>query len=185
MIKRISLVLMALVMVVSFAACGGAPATLDVESADAVINDVWSTYAEDEQFPVMGGDFSNPVDGKAGAVNMEDVENVVATLHITEDALAQVDSIAALTHAMNANTFTAAAYHLKDAAQAEAFVSSIKESIMSTQWMCGFPDKLIIYTAADYVVAVFGNAEAIETFQAKFTAVYSEKAVLSVDEALV
>ena len=183
--KRILFAVIAVVLVVALTACGGKTSKVEIESSAALINSVWSTYPEEEMFPVMGGDFGNPVDGKAGVFNLTDVENAVATLHITEDAIALVDEAATLTHAMNANTFTAAAYHLTDAKNAETFVGSIKESIKSTQWMCGFPDTLIIYTVGDYVVAAFGNAEAIENFKTKLATVYGENAVLNVEEALI
>ncbi len=187
--KRILFAVVAVVLVIALAACTGNTGKddgnkVEIESSAALINSVWTTYAEEEKFPVMGGDFGNPVDGQAGAFNIADVENTTATLHITEDAIALVDEAGTMIHAMNANTFTAAAYHLKDAGSAETFVTSIKDSIKSTQWMCGFPDTLIIYTVGDYVVAAFGNAEAIENFKTKLATVYGENATLNVEESL-
>lgn len=190
--KRILFALLAVVMVVALAACGGNTDAdkedenkITIESPAALINDVWSTFAEEEKFPVMGGDFENMVDGEAGAISIADAEAVNSTLHIDETGLSYVSEAAALTHAMNANTFTAASYKLADSANAQALVDSLKASITSTQWMCGFPDTLIIYTVADeYVVAAFGNAEAIENFKTKLAAVYGENATLSVEESL-
>ncbi len=188
--KRILFALLAVVMVVALAACGGNTEKenenkITIESPAALINSVWSTFAEEEKFPVMGGDFENMVDGEAGAISIADAEAVNATLHIDETGLSYVREAAALTHAMNANTFTAASYKLADAANAQALVDSLKASITSTQWMCGFPDTLIIYTVADeYVVAAFGNAEAIENFKTKLATVYGENATLSVEESL-
>lgn len=191
--KRILFALLAVVMVVVLAACGGNTDAdkddankITIESPAALINSVWSTYAEDEKFFATGGDFENMVDGEAGAVSLADAEAVNSTLHIDETGLSYVSEAAALTHAMNANTFTGAAYKLSDAANAQALVDSLKNSITSTRWMCGFPDTLIIYTVADeYVVAAFGNAEIIETFKTKLATVYGENATLDVEESLV
>ncbi len=190
--KKILFAVIAVVMVVALAACvgntqdGGNADKVTIESPVTLLDSVWSTFAEEEKFPVMGGDFEAAVNDGAGSFNIADVENATATLHITEDSLKLVDNVATITHAMNANTFSAAAYHLSDAANAEAFVSSLKDSIKSTQWMCGFPDTLIIYTVADdYVVAAFGNAEAIESFKTKLATVYGDSAALNVEEALV
>lgn len=191
--KRILFALLAVVMVVALAACGGNTDAdkedankITIESPAALINSVWSTYAEDEKFFATGGDFENMVDGEAGAVSLADAEAVNSTLHIDETGLSYVSEAAALTHAMNANTFTGAAYKLSDAANAQALVDSLKNSITSTRWMCGFPDTLIIYTVADeYVVAAFGNAEIIETFKTKLATVYGENATLDVEESLV
>ena len=188
--KRILCAVLAVVMVVALAACGTNGSKEDankvtIESPVALLDGVWSTFAEEEKFPVMGGDFEAAVNDAAGEFNISDVEAATATLHITEDSLKLVDKVATLTHAMNANTFSAAAYHLADAANAETFVSSLKDSIKSTQWMCGFPDTLIIYTVAgEYVVAAFGNAEAIESFKTKLATVYGESATLNVEESL-
>lgn len=187
--KRILFALLAVVMVLSLVACGSSTEEVDenkvtIESSVALLDSVWSKFAEEEKFPVMGGDFSNPVDGSAGTFNLADTENAVASLHIAEDNIALTDEAATIIHAMNANTFTAASYHLKDSAQADTFVTSLKDSIKSTQWMCGFPDTLVIYNVGDYVVAAYGNADAINTFKAKIAEVYGADAVLSVEEPL-
>lgn len=188
--KRILFAAVAMVLIVALAACGTTQKDdenkVEIESSVALLNGVWDTYAEENKFYVVGGDFSNPVDNAAGAFNITDVENATATLHITEDNLALIDEAGTMIHGMNPNTFTAAAYHLADAANAETFVTSLKDSIKSTQWMCGFPDTLIIYTVNDdYVVAAFGNAEAIETFKTQLATVYGEAATLNVEESLI
>ena len=188
--KRILCAVLAVIMVVALAACGTNGSKVDenkvtIESPVALLDGVWGTFAEEEKFPVMGGDFEAAVNDAAGEFNISDVENATATLHITEDSLKLVDKVGTITHAMNANTFSAAAYHLADAANAETLVNSLKDSIKSTQWMCGFPDTLIIYTVAEnYVVAAFGNAEAIENFKTKLATVYGESATLNVEESL-
>ena len=189
--KRILCAVLAVVMVVALAACGTNGSKEDenkvaIESPVALLDGVWGTFAEEEKFPVMGGNnYETPVDDGAGEFDISDVEAATATLHITEDSLKLVDKVGTITHAMNANTFSAAAYHLADAANAETLVNSLKDSIKSTQWMCGFPDTLIIYTVAEnYVVAAFGNAEAIENFKTKLATVYGESATLNVEESL-
>lgn len=185
MIKRITALVMAVLMVVSLCACGGNPEEnkVQIESSVALLDSIWTTYGEEEKFPVMGGDFSAPVDGGAGAFNLTDKENAVATLHIAEGDIALVSEAATIIHAMNANTFTAAAYRLAEGTDGEAFVTSLKDSIKATQWMCGFPDTLVIYTIGDYVVAAFGNQDAINLFKTKLVAVYAD-ATLSVEEPL-
>ena len=89
-------------------------------------------------------------------------------------------------HAMNANTFTSAAFHLTDAKSAETFSTSLKDSITSTQWMCGIPEKLVMYTinGGEYVVYAVGAADLIDNFSAKLVAAYGEAAVETVNEAI-
>ncbi|MEE0264671.1 MAG: hypothetical protein UD936_03500 [Acutalibacteraceae bacterium] len=200
--KKLLCAILASVMALSFTACGGngdkgnsngesatqtaTEAKPAIESSAALLNSVWEKVDEANKFPVMGGDFDNMVDGEAGIASITNVENLTATLHITEDSVALVDEVGTLIHAMNTNTFTAAAYHLKDSANAETLANSLKDSISTTQWMCGFPDTLIIYTVNDeYVVAAFGNKDAIASFKTNLEAVYAENATLNVEEALV
>jgi hypothetical protein len=191
--KMISLVLVA-VMALSMVACGNnaapettaAPTEAQVPETSAleILETVWAQFGEDEKFFVMGGDFDAPVDGKAGKVNIKNVENTTATLHITEEDLGKVTEAASITHMMNANTFTCAAFQVKSE-DAEAFISSLKDSIKATQWMCGFPETLIIYTVdGEYVVAAFGNGEAIDNFEAGLNDAFGASAVLNVEEAL-
>ncbi len=154
-------------------------------SAD-VLNNVWNTFAEDEKFAAMGGDFANAVDGMAGIFNIEDTENLTYMLYIPTDNVAMIDEAASLLHAMNANTFTGAAFHLTDAANAEAFTDAMKDNIMNTQWMCGFPDKMMIVTVnGEYVVSAFGNAEIMDNFKSKLTEVYGDAAVIVAEENIV
>ena len=49
----------------------------------------------------------------------------------------------------------------------------IKENIFGRQWLCGFPEKLVILTVGDYIVSVFGAAELTDPFIAKLSAEYS------------
>ncbi len=204
--KGLLCTLLAIVMVVVLAACGTEvtkdnvnkestqntqeestqqESNVTIESPVALLDSVWSMYAEEDKFPVMGGDFETAANDAAGSFNISDVENATASLHITEEALKLVDNVGTITHAMNANTFSAAAYHLADKSNAKTFVESLKDSIKGTQWMCGFPDTLIIYTVADeYVVAAFGNADAIENFKTKLETVYGKSAILNVEQSL-
>ena len=207
--KKLVLLLTAAMLVLSVTACGGkdsgngageaagnetagseqegattdAVATVEVADSADVLNKVWDTFAEDQKFAAMGGDFNTPVDGAAGLFNIEDVENLTFMLYIPADNVAMIDEAASLMHAMNANTFTGGAFHLTDAANAEALTTALKDNIMSTQWMCGFPDKLMIFTVnGEYVVSAFGNAEIMENFKTGLMEVYGDAAELVVEE---
>ena len=66
---------------------------------------------------------------------------------------AKVDQAASLVHMMNQNTFTAAAYHCTD--DADALATALRDNIQQRQWMCGFPDKVAVAVVGEYVVSVF------------------------------
>lgn len=155
------------------------------DSAD-VINKVLDTYTEENKFASMGGDMETPVDGKAGLMNLSDTETINYMLHTNDDLVAQTDEVASFVHAMNANTFTSGSFKLKDATTAESFCTSLKDSVLATQWMCGFPEKIVIFNVngGDYVVYAIGNGEAVDYFKTQLTTVMGESAVLVTEGAV-
>ncbi|MBE5955580.1 MAG: bacteriocin transport accessory protein [Lachnospiraceae bacterium] len=186
--KKFISIMMVAVMMFSLTACGGGSKDNNTKlDADAVtvLNTVWETYGDDEKFPAAGGDMENSVMDAPGAFALADLEALDATLGVPASIAENIDNAASLMHMMNANTFTCGSYQLKDGADMETFTTALKDSIMNRQWMCGFPDTLIIVTLSDaHVVAAFGNAEIIETFKTKLTASYDGAEVI-IEESLV
>ena len=170
---------------VFFLSANGAPKMEFADTAD-VINQVVDTYAEENKFFSIGGDMEAPVDGKAGLMKLTDTETVNYMLHTNDELLAQVDEVASFVHAMNANTFTSGAFKLKDAGSAETFATSLKDSVLATQWMCGVPEKFVVFTVngGDYVVYAVGNGDTVEYFKTQLTTVMGESAVLVTEEAV-
>ena len=139
-----------------------------------VLNAIWAKYADDQKFFAMGGDFSNLVDNAPGAYSLADKDSLAAQLICKGDAANSVAEAASLIHAMNANTFTGAAYKLTEGADMDAFLTAIKSDIQGNQWICGFPEKLLTAKiSGEYVVVAFGNGEIIETFKTNLVSAYS------------
>ena len=191
--KKIIALLLALVMTASMAACApaannGETTTAPVEtttepavtiaSALEILETVWGQFGDDEKFFVMGGDFDNMVDGAPGKASNTDF--LTGNLIVPADQTANITDAASLIHAMNANTFTCAAYAVADA---NAFATAMQTAIQGNQWMCGFPEKLVIAEVGGYVVVMFGHGDAVTPFQTKLTAAYPTTNVL-VDEAI-
>lgn len=183
--KKLVSLLAVFAIVFAFASCGAdkAPVLEGVSAPVDILNTVWATYAEEEKFFAMGGTGAAPVDGAPGAVDVADTESLSYQLVCSAEAIALIDGAASIMHAMNANTFTGAAYHLTDAANKDAFVAAMKSSISSNQWMCGFPEKLLIVSISDYVVVTFGAADITETFKTKLITSY-DIAVIEIEEAI-
>lgn len=192
--KKLGVLGLSIIMALGLVACGkdktddkNTTATAEVTTEAAVeITDsleifttVWATYGDEEKFSIAGGDYNNSVMDAPGKFNATDLESLDSMLGVPADAAAYIDDAASMMHMMNANTFTAGAYHIADTTNQQAFCDSLKENIMNRQWMCGFPDTLIIVTIGDsYVVSAFGNAEIIETFKTKLTTEYPAATVL-------
>ncbi|MBR5314008.1 MAG: hypothetical protein IKU45_01185 [Clostridia bacterium] len=180
--KLIALVLTGL-MIVALVACGAkAPKLEGVEAPVDILKAVWETYdSETEMFFAMGGDMNNMVDNAPGAYSLEDKESAAAQLVLNEKAIAMVDGAASLMHAMNANNFTGAAYHIAEGSTAADFIAEMKEAIKNNQWICGFPEKLLVAELTDeYVVIAFGAGDIIDTFNNKLVAKF-DMAKVTVD----
>lgn len=181
--KKILSLLLALTMVLSLAACGGnnnaeettpvteaptePPVTLP-ESALALLEELWE--AQEEKFPVFGGDAMTMVADAPGAYGLEDTETLEVQLLVPADQAASIDEAASLFHGMMLNNFTCGAFHTSDAA---ALADAISEKMQNNQWMCGFPEKGFVATlGGEYVVMAFGLAQVIDPMAANLQAAY-------------
>lgn len=205
--KKLISIVVVLALAVAFAACEGtepattpaptveptveatlepsatAEATLNTETV-TMLSNIWAAFADDQKFAVAGGDEANSTLEGPGAYGVQDTEALDAILAVPADAAAYIDEAASLMHMMNANTFTAGAFHVTDAANQAAFVEALKTNVLNRQWMCGFPDTLVIFTIGDsYVVSAFGEATNIENLKTNITTAYAD-AVLAVEENL-
>lgn len=130
-----------------------------------LLNSIYTSFAEDQKFPIGGGDSANLVMDAPGAFDITNVEELESSLGFPSAQAANIDGAASMIHMMNANTFTGAAYHLTDGADADAFAEAVKETVLAKQWICGMPDTLVILSADGYIITAYGNAELIENFK--------------------
>ena len=164
--KKITSLALALALALTLTACGKKDNTAGngdssvPADATALLTAVWDAHSDDEKFPAAGGDYENPV----------------------EDA-GMIDGAASLSHMMNANSFTCGAFHVTSKDDVETVASDLRDAIQAKQWMCGFPDKLVIFTYDQYVVSLYGDEELVNTFRDKFTATYSDSTI-AYDEAI-
>ena len=138
----------------------------------SIYNTIWATYADDEKFAAAGGDYENMVMDGPGECGLNDAEAMDALFGIPASALGSVSAAASLMHMMNANTFTSACFQLKDSANAASFADELKGNILARQWMCGFPETLIVVELEGCVLSAFGNGEIIELFKTKLMSSY-------------
>ena len=195
--KKLVVILVTVVMVLASVACGGkttensGAAKVEIADANEILSKVWEEYkasaSEDLQFPVAGGNVEAMVMDSSAKFELtyEGAKEVLVFSYcIPEESIDMTDDIATMMNMMMANNFTSAAYHVADAANVEAVVNGIKDATLNNQWMCGFPEKLIVVTIGDYVVSAFGNGMVIDAFKEAITAVYSDAAVFAVEENL-
>lgn len=183
--KKYIAALLSFAMIFALCACGGQQASVAENSLD-LLEKVWETYGADEKFPAAGGDFTdeNMTMDAPGNFGIEDKTALDTSLGLPSSAADLIDNAASLTHMMNVNTFTAAAFRLTDAANADTVVKAISDNLMNRQWMCGFPDELVIITVGDYVISFFGKEDLTDTFEDKVLACF-EGAEVVFDEDLI
>lgn len=182
--KKIISAVLAAIFVLSFSACraggsenSGASSGAEqsaVESALELLQTVWNSYADDEKFSVIGGDASgeNMTTDAPGKFDTADSAALDSMLGFPAGEADKIDDAASLVHMMNANTFTCGAFHVQDAAALDDVAAAVRENIMNRQWLCGFPEKLVIVTVGDYVVSFFGAREIVDAFGEKLAAAY-------------
>lgn len=182
--KKIIAIALAAVMALSLAACtrqndkNGTTTSSDAakgqaKSASEILEKVWSKYSADEKFPATGGSEKHMKEDKPGKFDVSDAEALDFELGFPKANASEIDDAASLMHMLNQNNFSCGVYHVKDSGNVEALAGKIKENILARQWLCGFPEKLVILTVGDYIVSVFGAGELTGTFVAKLSAEYS------------
>lgn len=183
--KKLVALMLAAALAVSVTACGGGTNTEttkdDTEGKKAVdiLTDVYAAYEEDEKFSIAGGDYENMVMDAPGTVNVSDGETLDTLLGFPADSAELLDDAASMMHMMNQNTFTAGVYHVVNADDVQTVADAIKENILNRQWMCGFPDDLVIYSVGtSYVAAVFGAEDLVDNFEEELQETYSSAKLL-------
>ena len=203
--KKLLVLLLAAAMTFTLAACGSNAenngstesaesevAKVEIADANEILTKAWDEYkasaSEDIQFPIGGGFGDTMVMDAPAKVDMTAEgakDTMIYSFCIPAEAVDMTDDVASMMNMMMANNFSSAAYHVTDAANVETVVASIKDATLNNQWMCGFPEKLIIVTVGDeYVVSAFGNGMVIDAFETAITTVYGDAAVVSVAENL-
>jgi len=185
--KLIALCLCA-VMLLSLCACGKEKEPevqeVSIESAVELLNTVWQSYDESEKFPCAGGDLEHANMEGPGEYAVGSAEALDSSFGIPAAEAANVTEAASLMHMMNLNTFTAGAFRLAEGTDAAAFAEALKENVLQRQWICGFPDTLVIIGVGGYVVSAFGEAGIMETFKTRTMAAYEGAAQLLVEQSL-
>ena len=196
--KKFLVILLASFLILSFTACGGNknPAESNpsnnqsdsntkepgkdsgenaVKSPLELLTVVWNSYKDGDKFPVAGGDMSDEhmTMDAPGKFDVGDTDALDTTLGFPAASVEKIDDAASLVHMMNANTFTCGAFHVKNSADIADVSTAIKDNIMQRQWMCGFPDKLVIVKVDDYIISFFGEENFVDTFKTKVTSSYA------------
>lgn len=184
--KKICAVILMCVIVLNFSACGRndnsgqmVQETTKETSPLEVLETIWGIYEEEEKFSVAGGDSASTVMDMPGAFNVTNEEELESILGFPATEAGLIDEAASLVHMMNANTFTCGVFHVKDEENVTVVTEAVRENILNRQWLCGFPDTLIVAVVEEKnVLAAFGHTENMELFKKKLLAAYETSTII-------
>ena len=185
--KTIALALAAALAALTLTACGkkdntaGSGDSSVPADATALLTAVWDAHSDDEKFPAAGGDYETSVDDAPGAFDPSNADNLNFLLTVPTEDASLIDDAASLMHMMNANTFTCGALRVKNGDDAAKLAEDLRDAIQNKQWMCGFPDKLVVAEVGEYVVTVFGADELVDTFMTHLNGIYGVSATYDED----
>lgn len=186
--KKIVALLMVAMLAIFMVGCGSSTDEgqnqIDVADSQELLQGIWDSYADDEKFPIIGGDNDNFNNEGPAGFSIEDASALDVTLGFPADSVDKIDDAASLMHMMNANTFTCGAYRVVEGEDVTALCDEIKENIKNRQWMCGFPDELVVVAIDNYVISFFGKTDVTDVFQEKLLEVYPSAEVVA-EESLV
>lgn len=124
---------------------------------------IWAVTGDGEKFPSMGGDTNNPVDGAPGVFDYTDVENLTYLLLVPAEQAENIDDAASLVHGQMLNNFRCGVFHVTG--DVKAFADAMYDAIQNTQWMCGFPETMLIAVIdGEYVLCAVGINDIIKPF---------------------
>ena len=185
--KKLFALLLAVAMVLSLAACANTAEKKEENNENAnvpasaleVLENIWADYSDDEKFAVIGGNMESPVDGAPGNYDMAYAENMPYNLLIPADQLTNITEAASMIHMMNANNFTSGVFHLAEGVAAADFAATMQSAVQNNQWICGFPETLVIAViGGEYVLVSFGVNDAMDPFQTHLSAAYPDAEIL-------
>ena len=134
-----------------------------IELLNIIFNGYNATATEDTMLYVAGGNINNfettSMEGPAAFIALAD-EDYDQNLGIPASEVAKIESAASMFNMMNTNVFNSFAVQFKDGTDVDASIEAIKANILSRQWICGAPEKLVIVKMpGNCIVAVWGVVE--------------------------
>ena len=134
-----------------------------IELLNIIFNGYNATATEDTMLYVAGGNINNfettSMEGPAAFIALAD-SDYNDNLGIPESEASKIASAASMFNMMNTNVFNSFAVQFKDGTDVDASIEAIKANILSRQWICGAPEKLVIVKMpGNCIVAVWGVVE--------------------------
>lgn len=201
--KKTTIAAIMAITVLTLGACGKAPATqaptqapVATEAPQAtstpvpteapkqfadckeLLDKIYDAHSDDFRYPVAGGSEDNISYEGPAIFTLGTGEALDAMTGFPVAEIAKIDQAATAMHAMNANTFTAGAYHLTNVSDASALAKAIASNIQNRMWVCGCPERLIVIQVDDVLISAFGFQDIVEYFRDTTSSTFQNVTVL-------
>ena len=134
-----------------------------IELLNIIFNGYNATATEDTMLYVAGGNINNfettSMEGPAAFIALAD-EDYDQNLGIPASEVAKIESAASMFNMMNTNVFNCYTVQFAAGTDVDASIEAIKSNILSRQWICGAPEKLVIIKCpGDSILVIWGVVE--------------------------
>ncbi|MCI9417416.1 MAG: hypothetical protein HFI82_08400 [Eubacterium sp.] len=187
--KRAIVAVLTAAVLFSLSGCGGKQGSSESNQESEVseyaepleaLEEIMAVYDEEDLFAMYGGNQENPVMDAPGKFDISKTEELENIFGLPQDQISNIEDAASMVHMMNANTFTGAAYRLKDGVDPDDFAEAVKTSVLAKQWLCGQPDTLLIADVdGSCVITAFGEAAIMENFKYHLLSVHEDAEVIT------
>ncbi len=154
-------------------------------SALEVYSNIEASYNTENRIPEAGGDPDNTNMEGAGVYDINKYRDAFMSLTLVpEDQMNNIlNDAAVMQHMMNINSFCSAVFRLNEGADTAAFAESYKNAVLKNQWLCGFPDRVLVYSVDGYILTVYGIDDFLTDYRSAVSEAYPDAVLL--EEAVI
>lgn len=138
---------------------------VDTTTALEILEFAWMQIGAENQPSAYGGHVGEDGEYYPGPNSYElaYAEDLAAKLLLPTDQMDKVVDAATVIHLLNANSMTAGVVKLQEGADVKAFADATADRISNNQWMCGFPEKMVIIQISDdFLFVGFGLTDLLD-----------------------
>ena len=113
-----------------------------------------------------------------GSLALDNPDEVQNQTMFPLDSVERVQNAAIFYNLMNMNNGTFSAFKLKNEAELPVLADRVRSNIKSNQWICGFPERLVIMRTGDVLICAYGTEASMNAWKSAVASVYNNAETL-------